>query len=210
MLLRSQDYETRVVQDGGRAVAEAVAFQPDVALVDLRLPNMDGYQICQALKGHPATEDIELIVLSELKALQDKVVGLSAGADDYVTKPFQAEELLARVRAALRRRYAREQLRLRMAQFEDFTKALDARVESAAVDVKSRLARIQETLTSLALDRMGAPSDAARHACADMRRETDSILEIVEALRPSRLAEECAASLHSPIPEPTNPASSSS
>jgi len=87
--------------DGPEALARVQTFSPDLILLDLMLPSTDGFEICQALSVRPARPPI--IILSARGQQDDKVRGLKLGADDYVTKPFALEELLARVHAVLRR-----------------------------------------------------------------------------------------------------------
>jgi two-component system, OmpR family, KDP operon response regulator KdpE len=94
------DFDVRAVGTGEDAVREAAAWRPDVVLLDLGLPGMDGFQTLAALR--PATR-AAVIVVSVMPGEKDKVRALDAGADDYVVKPFGTEELVARIRAVLRR-----------------------------------------------------------------------------------------------------------
>ena len=76
---------------------------PDLILLDLRLPKIDGFQVCQTLKGNPITSVIPIIMVTALNATPQKVKGMEYGADDYIEKPFDLEELLARIRMVMRR-----------------------------------------------------------------------------------------------------------
>ena len=98
--LRARDYEVTAVGDGASALAAAASHPPDVVILDLGLPDMDGNDIIEGLRGW---SQAPIIVLSARTAQGDKVVALDIGADDYITKPFGMDELLARLRAALRR-----------------------------------------------------------------------------------------------------------
>jgi len=98
--LRARDYEVTAVGDGAAALAAAASHPPDVVILDLGLPDMDGNDIIEGLRGW---SQAPIIVLSARTAQGDKVVALDVGADDYITKPFGMDELLARLRAALRR-----------------------------------------------------------------------------------------------------------
>ncbi|MDQ7993743.1 MAG: response regulator [Propionicimonas sp.] len=98
--LRSRDYEVVAVADGGSALREAAAAAIDLVILDLGLPDLDGVEVIRALR---AWSQVPIIVLSARDAQQQKVDALDAGADDYVTKPFGMGELLARLRASLRR-----------------------------------------------------------------------------------------------------------
>jgi len=88
--------------DGERGVERAVAEKPDLILLDIDLPDVDGFEVCRQLKDHPDTKDIPVIFLTGTTSTESKVRGLDLGAVDYVTKPFDQVELRARVRAALR------------------------------------------------------------------------------------------------------------
>jgi two-component system KDP operon response regulator KdpE len=98
--LRARDYEVTVATDGAGALAAASHEPPDVVVLDLGLPDMDGNDVIAGLRGWT---DAPIIVLSARTGQDDKVIALDAGADDFVTKPFGMDELLARLRAALRR-----------------------------------------------------------------------------------------------------------
>lgn len=90
-----------VAKNGEKALAIAEKARPDMILLDIMMPGMDGFEVCRRLKGSPATEDIPIIFLSALDDTSNKVRGLQLGAVDYVTKPFQPEEVIARVTTQL-------------------------------------------------------------------------------------------------------------
>jgi len=99
-LLRSRGYEVEVVGTGADALTRAAAQPPDLIVLDLGLPDIEGAEICRRIRMVSA---VPIVVLSARGAEADKVMALDLGADDYVTKPFGPEELLARIRVALRR-----------------------------------------------------------------------------------------------------------
>jgi sigma-B regulation protein RsbU (phosphoserine phosphatase) len=109
-MLAEQGYHVRPVPNGPLALAAARAEPPDLILLDIRMPEMDGYQVCERLKADAQTRDIPIIFVSALDATQDKVKAFSAGGVDYVTKPFRTEEVLARVGTHLALRALHEQL----------------------------------------------------------------------------------------------------
>jgi two-component system KDP operon response regulator KdpE len=98
--LSAQGYGVRTAVDGEQALNEMKAWTPDLVITDLRMPNVDGLQLCRRIR---AQSRIPIIILSVKGEETTKIEALDAGADDYVTKPFSVNELLARVRAALRR-----------------------------------------------------------------------------------------------------------
>ena len=93
-------FETKIVGDGEEALRVFPEFQPNLILLDLMLPGIDGYQVCRELRS---TSQVPIIMLSAKGEIFDKVLGLELGADDYMIKPFDSKELVARVKAVLRR-----------------------------------------------------------------------------------------------------------
>ena len=100
LYLTKECFETKIVNDGEEALKQFHIFHPDLVLLDLMLPGIDGYQVCREIRH---TSDVPIIMLSAKGETFDKVLGLELGADDYIIKPFDSKELVARVRAVLRR-----------------------------------------------------------------------------------------------------------
>ena len=100
LYLTKECFETMIVNDGESVMSAVVSFVPNLILLDLMLPGMDGYQVCREVR---AKYTIPIIMLSAKGEVFDKVLGLELGADDYVEKPFDSKELVARVKAVLRR-----------------------------------------------------------------------------------------------------------
>jgi DNA-binding response OmpR family regulator len=109
--LRLEGYEVRLAGDGVVALEEASAFLPDVVILDLGLPRLDGIDVARTLRE---SDDVPILMLTARDALDARVEGLDAGADDYLVKPFERQELLARLRALLRRRPPRGSAALRV------------------------------------------------------------------------------------------------
>ena len=99
--LRIEGYDVKVSGDGSEALGEASVFAPDAVVLDLGLPGMDGIEVSRRLREDG---DVPILMLTARDSLDDRVEGLDSGADDYLVKPFEREELLARLRALLRRR----------------------------------------------------------------------------------------------------------
>jgi sigma-B regulation protein RsbU (phosphoserine phosphatase) len=109
-MLAEQGYHVRPVPDGSLALAAVQAEPPDLILLDIRMPDMNGYQVCEHLKADAQTCDIPIVFISALDAIQDKVRAFAVGGVDYVTKPFQVEEVMARVETHLTLRKLQKQL----------------------------------------------------------------------------------------------------
>ena len=101
--LRSAGYEVQVATDGEEALEKAVDMRPDLVLLDVMMPKLDGFEVAQRLRRDPRTSSCSIIMLTAKALSADKVLGLSSGADDYIIKPFDPVELLARVKGTLRR-----------------------------------------------------------------------------------------------------------
>ena len=101
--LEGMDYAICEAADGEEALAKTFTEKPHMILLDLRLPKVNGYQVCQTLKGNPITSGIPIIMVSALNSTSNKVKGIDFGADDYVDKPFDLDELAARIKMVSRR-----------------------------------------------------------------------------------------------------------
>jgi len=100
LYLTKECFDTLMVHDGEAAIHQFIEYQPNLVLLDLMLPGIDGYEVCREIRK---TSSVPIIMLSAKGEIFDKVLGLELGADDYVIKPFDSKELVARVRAVLRR-----------------------------------------------------------------------------------------------------------
>lgn len=100
LYLMKECFDTLIVNDGEEALAQFASYEPNLILLDLMLPGIDGYEVCRMIRK---TSNVPIIMLSAKGEVFDKVLGLELGSDDYIIKPFDSKELVARVRAVLRR-----------------------------------------------------------------------------------------------------------
>jgi sigma-B regulation protein RsbU (phosphoserine phosphatase) len=117
-MLSERNYRVRAVTSGARALEAAQAASPDLVLLDVKMPGMDGYEVCQRMKADQRTRETPIIFISALDDVQDKVRAFTAGGVDYVTKPFQWEEVLARIETHLALRSLQRQLQDANKRFE--------------------------------------------------------------------------------------------
>jgi two-component system, OmpR family, KDP operon response regulator KdpE len=148
--LSSQGYGVRTASDGDEAVQLMKEWTPDLVITDLRMPNLGGLELCRHVR---AKSRIPIIVLSVKGEERIKVEALDAGADDYVTKPFSVNELLARVRAALRRALASEQPETSLIEAGDFR-----------IDIPTRNVRVKSREVHLTPKEFDLLVYLARHA----------------------------------------------
>src|ERR1700760_4439869 len=113
--LRQEGYEVKTSADGVEALDVATGFVPDLVVLDLGLPRLDGVEVCRRLR---AEGDVPILMLTARAETEDRVSGLDSGADDYLVKPFERQELLARIRALLRRRPPRGAASLEVGDLE--------------------------------------------------------------------------------------------
>jgi signal transduction histidine kinase len=143
-MLTEQAYKVRAVINGAMALTAARLAPPDLVLLDINMPGMSGYEVCQALKQDPRTCDIPVIFISALDEVRDKVKAFTVGGVDYITKPFQLEEVLARVETHLalqnlqrQLQSANQELAQRLEELEVRNAELDAFAHTVAHDLKN-------------------------------------------------------------------------
>lgn len=121
-MLIAAGYDVRSAINGALALQSIENLQPDLILLDIQMPEMDGYEVCQKLKENPSFKDIPVLFISAFSELANKVTGFEAGAVDYITKPFQVEEVLLRVRTHLTIRNQQKELELKNKQLVEAAK----------------------------------------------------------------------------------------
>lgn len=109
--LKYEGYHVESAIDGPQGLETAQRLVPDVIILDVMLPGIDGLEVCRRLRANPVTQDIPIMILTAKEEVRDRIAGLDMGADDYLTKPFSFDELVARIRAILRRQSRSEELR---------------------------------------------------------------------------------------------------
>ncbi len=146
-LLTKQGYEVRCAPEGSLALANIARSQPDLILLDIMMPGLDGYQICRQLKSDASTRHIPIIFISALGEAFDKVKAFEVGGDDYVTKPFQVEEVNARVRHHLKIRSLQQQLQERDAELNYLVEIRTAQLQQS-LQFESLLRKISDRVRS--------------------------------------------------------------
>lgn len=163
-ILTRAGYRARPASNGELALRSVRAKQPALVLLDIMMPDMDGFEVCRRLKADAQTRDIPVIFLSGLTDTADKSTGFSLGGVDYITKPFHAEEVLARVRAHLALAAARDQLRIKNLQLQQANEQLSAEIEQRkrSEQMREQLMRQLESLSA----RLAAAQEEERRRIA--------------------------------------------
>ncbi len=117
-LFKQQDFTVRIAESGELALKILTNFQPDIILLDVMMPGMNGFATCQMIKQNPATADIPVIFITALDSIEDKASGFAAGGVDYITKPFELVEVLARVNTHITLRKQKLELEEALAEVE--------------------------------------------------------------------------------------------
>lgn len=176
--LGESGYQLMVAEDGEEALAQTAQTRPDLILLDVMMPGIDGFETCRRFKARPGTRDIPVLFMTALNETADKVKAFSAGGVDYITKPIEHEEALARVRTHLTLRRLRRELESELALKERFMRMAghDLRSPLCLILMAGELARRQPAVTS-------SPSltkslDSITESAAQMRRIIDTFLEL--------------------------------
>ncbi len=147
--LSGRGYRLLVAKNGESALAVTAKTQPDLILLDIMMPGIDGFEVCRRLKANPAHHDIPVIFLSALGQTEDKVKGLKLGAVDYITKPFQPEEVIARVDTHLTLRCLQQQLEVANAELRDLNENLEQKVQERTRQLEEEHARLVRTQNAI-------------------------------------------------------------
>jgi len=141
-ILRENDYRTAVAQDGFEALNFLEKKMPDLVLLDIMMPQMDGYEVCERIKKDPDKTELPIIFISVHTDTAEKVKAFRAGAVDYITKPFQQEEILARIRVQLQLQETKEELRRA-------NQDLEKRVQERTAELSEANQKLEQTNTAL-------------------------------------------------------------
>lgn len=187
-LLDGAGLSVRVAKSGVAAIERVAFARPDLILMDVMMPEMDGFEACQRLQRDPDTRDIPIIFMTALSDAADKIKGLNLGAVDYITKPFQQEEVLARVRLHLRLHQLNVELALANQQLEARVAERTADLERALQDLQSAQVRLiqSEQLSSLGDITAGAAyeiSNALNVLTGNLTYTSDRCEELIEMVQ---------------------------
>lgn len=191
--LEGSDIRVIVAQDGAEGLQRSEFVQPDLILLDVMMPGWNGFEICRRLKARPNTRDIPVIFMTALADIKDKVTGFQAGGVDYVTKPLQIDEVMARVRThldlhAIRKQLAAQNLRLQQEieerrQVEQalrkYREGLEQQVTERTAELRESERQLEESyaqLRELAAHRESVREDERKHIARELHDELGQLL----------------------------------
>lgn len=186
-LLESQGHEVTEAADGTEALQRVSEVAPDVVLLDISMPGLDGFEVCRRMKADPATASIPVLLVTALSQRDQRLLGIGAGANDYITKPVDRSDLSLRVRNAIRMRQLYLEVEGQYRRLEKLELLRDSLVHMIVHDLRSPLAGIRAYLDLLQLDGAGKLDmeltdsiDAARKVAVEM---TDMVSDLLDVSR---------------------------
>jgi two-component system cell cycle response regulator len=203
--LSEEGYQVATAVNGALALAQVEAFKPDVVLLDVVMPELNGFQVTERLKADPATAGIPIILVTGLGSIEDRVKGLEAGADDFLSKPFNLDELLVRVRSLARLKELQDKLAKKEAECPEGRRRQPRRRQPLLLVVEDdkRIVRICENVLSAGGYQIIGAGDAEA-AIRFMAQETPDLI-ILDLMLPGMDGLEFLAKLkgepsHSDVP----------
>ncbi len=184
--LKPQNYEIITAYDGAEALKRVEENKPDIILLDIMLPKMDGFQVCEKIKKNDSTRFIPIIMITALKELKDKIRSLEVGADDFISKPFENVELLTRVKSLLRIKQYYDELQIKNRELEEKNKAFirmeqfkDELNHLIVHDMKNPLFVIQGNLQMMTMGVDQANSNMIKKYIDRIDRSSQNLLRMV-------------------------------
>ncbi|HBQ98561.1 MAG TPA: hybrid sensor histidine kinase/response regulator, partial [Cyanobacteria bacterium UBA11691] len=147
--LKESGFKVLVAKDGESTLEKLQEVTPDLILLDVMMPGIDGFETCRQIKACSQTQDIPVIFMTALSDTVDKVKGLKIGAVDYITKPFQQDEVLARMNIHLQLQKLTRQFEIQNEQLKHLTEELEQRVEERTAQLKDSIHQLQEAQIQL-------------------------------------------------------------
>lgn len=188
--LERAGHKVTVRTDGKSGLEEALADPPDLIILDVLMPVMDGLEVCSALRGAEQTRDVPIIFVSARGELGDRVSGLDHGADDYLVKPIVPDDLLARVRAALRTKLLQDELHQALAELRQVGQNRQELVSMLAHDIRGLLGAVSSAVEMARVDLDGLPARDAHRFLGIAERNTTELVELTTNLLDSYRLEE--------------------
>ena len=180
--LQRAGHDVVIRSDGCSGLERALSDPPDLVILDVMMPGLDGLEVCRALRSVDATRDLPVIFLSARSDLGDRVAGLDQGAVDYLVKPFEPEELLARVRAALRTKQLQDELRRANAELRSVDQNRQELVSMLAHDIRGLLGAVSSAVEMARADLEDLPSRDAHRFLGIAERNTTELVDLATNL----------------------------
>ncbi|MEY2983549.1 MAG: regulatory component of sensory transduction system Rre41, partial [Cyanobacteriota bacterium] len=180
--LERENFEVRVATSGQFALSVLEKIRPHLILLDIRMPEMDGFAVCRAIKGNPSTAAIPIIFMSALDDVDSKILGFELGAVDYITKPFEKNELIARVKTQVRISQLSQHLSVANASLQEMMVSLDEKVQEKTEQIKRQERLLRSTIDNAPIGIVNANENGIimtvnRSLCDMLERSPASLLD---------------------------------
>jgi two-component system, sensor histidine kinase and response regulator len=184
-LLEARNYQVGFAPNGEQALAFARDRSPDVVLLDVMMPGLNGFEVCRRLKGEQKTAMIPVLLVTALDARQDRIAGISAGANDFITKPIDSADLVLRVRNAVTTRQLHDRIATQLRQLQELEAARDTLTHMLVHDLRSPLTGLQGYLDLLRLvaNGNGEVVEYVDEAQLVMKRLTNMVSQVLDVSR---------------------------
>lgn len=166
-----EGYELKLAESGAQAMQAGETFSPDIVLLDIMMPGLDGYEVCRQMRRHPKLAKAKIIMVSAKAMVSERLAGYKSGADDYVTKPFNDEELLAKVRVFMRMKSAEESNREICELLEFITNEADQPLKNLAGQAEMLMSNVEEN------------ADRRRSLAKQVYRSACELQEVLSSVR---------------------------
>ena len=176
-----EKYDVVTAYDGVEALERVEETPPDIVLLDIMMPRMNGYEVCKTLKSDEKTQFIPIVMITALKELDDKIQSIEAGADDFLTKPFNKLELLTRIKSLIRVKDLHDDLDRSYRALKELEHAKDRLTQMIIHDLKNPLTGIKANLEIVGMDELGETQeclDAAQRSCDLLFNMIQDLLDI--------------------------------
>lgn len=180
--LKPQNYQLLTAGDGETALELVTRETPDIILLDIMLPKMSGFEVCEKIKKNPATRFIPIVMITALKELKDKIRALEAGADDFISKPFENVELLTRVKSLLRVKKYHDELEESNRALQRMDQFKEELAHLIVHDMKNPIFVIQGNLQMMGMGLNDNISPAIKKYVDRIDRSTKGLLRMVSNL----------------------------
>jgi len=184
--LKPKGYQITAVTDGIQALEAVKKEKPDIILLDIMLPKMNGFEVCENLKSDKYTKSIPILMITALKELKDKIKALEVGVDDFISKPFENVELLARVKSLLRLKEYHDQLEATNTELEEKNSSLvrmdkfkEELINLIVHDMKNPLFVIQGNLQMMSMNIDQSPTETLKKYAKRIERSSQQLLRMV-------------------------------
>ena len=181
-LLSIHGYETAEAEDGESALQQVGSCEPDTILLDVMMPGLDGFEVCRRLKADPATAPIPVLLVTALAGRQDRLTGIEAGANDFLTKPIDSQDVVLRVRNAVRLKRLYDQVRESYEKLRDLEHLRDNLTHMIVHDMRSPLTGLAGHLQLFEMDAAGKLNDDDREDLQNALTAANMLTDMVSSL----------------------------